>query len=457
MISASPLAASAVNSLRRLAVFATIASSLLLAACGGGGGGGNGSATLRAINLTTDLPSADLYTGTTKVFSGLTTDTLVSPTTLEANTYTVNVNAAGDSAAIFTGSYSLSKDQTYTAIIWGRQSSLRVSTIGEAEDTNNIADGNTRIRMFNATLDSGTVDIYVTTADVDPADVSPTQSGLTSGTLGGFRELTAKTYRIRVTGTGDPADVRLDIPSVTLAAKTYYTLAITEAGEGGVLLNGTLIAQQGAKTTVKNTNARMRVAASVGNFGLVSAKVGTQTLVSNWRSPKVGLSAGDYIQVPAGATSVTVSVNGTVQPAVPTTLTAGSDYTLMVLGTAAAPVAKLITDDNRVPNVASRAKVRIVNGLSSAATVAGYVTGASNSSTKDAASGAASDYVSVLASGTTSVQGLSSDAFDPIFSQTVTVSGTSLLAAQGVYSIFILDGQVTNGVAVPVGRLVKDR
>ena len=129
----------------------------------------------------------------------------------------------------------------------------------------------------------------------------------------------------------------------------------------------------------------------------------------------------------------------------------------MVLGTAAAPVTKLIADDNRVPNVASRAKVRIVNGLSTSATVAGYVTGASNSSTKDAASGAASDYVSVLASGTTSVQGLSSDAFDPIFSQTVTVSGTSLLAAQGVYSIFILDGQVTNGTAVPVGRLVKDR
>ena len=55
------------------------------------------------------------------------------------------------------------------------------------------------------------------------------------------------------------------------------------------------------------------------------------------------------------------------------------------------------------------------------------------------------------------VKTLSSDAFDPIFSQTVTVSGTSLLAAQGVYSIFILDGQVTNGSAVPVGRLVKDR
>ena len=77
--------------------------------------------------------------------------------------------------------------------------------------------------------DSGTVDVYVTTADVDPADVTPTQSGLTTGTLGGFRELTAKTYRIRVTGTGDPADVRLDIPSIALTAKTFYTLVITEA------------------------------------------------------------------------------------------------------------------------------------------------------------------------------------------------------------------------------------
>lgn len=452
MISASPLAAPAVNSLRRLAVFATIASSLVLAACGGGGGGGNGTASLRAINLTTDLPSADLYTGDTKQFTALATDTLATAISLEANTYTVNVKANNDAAALFTGSYSLSKDQNYTAIVWGRQSSLRVSTIGEAENTDDIATGNTRIRMFNATLDSGTVDVYVTTADVDPADVSPTQSGLTSGTLGGFRELTAKAYRIRVTGSGDPSDVRLDIPEITLAAKTYYTLAITQAGSGGVLLNGTLIAQQGAKTTVKNTNARVRVAASVGNFGVVSAKAGTSTIVSNWRSPKVGLSAGDYVQVAAGSTSLTVSINGAVQPSTTSTLEAGGDYTLLVYGSAAAPTTALIADDNRVPNVSSRAKIRVVNGLTGTATIAGLVSGSSNASTKEAASGQASEYASVLASGTTKIEAISSDAFDPIFSETVSVSGTSLLAAQGVYTIFILDGQAT-----PVGRLTKDR
>lgn len=457
MMSASPAAASAAQFLRRLAVFATVASSLVLAACGGGGGGGNGSATIRAINLTTDLPSADLYTGDTKQFSALATDAMSSTTSLEANTYTLNVKAANDAAALFTGSYSLSKDQTYTAIIWGRQSSLKVSTIGEAENTDDIASGNTRIRMFNATLDSGTVDVYVTTADVNPVDVSPVQSGLTSGTLAGFRELTAKEYRIRVTGTGDPSDVRLDIPAVTLAAKTYYTLVITQAGSGGVLLNATLIAQQGAKTTVKNTNARVRVAASVGNFGLVSARAGTTSLVSSWRSPKVGLSAGDYVQVTAGATTLTTSINGTVQPGIATTLTAGSDYTLLVYGTAAAPLTALIADDNRVPNVASRAKIRVVNGLSGTASVAGLVSGSSNASTKDALSGQASEYTAVLASGTTKIEALSSEAFDPIFTETVSVSGTSLLAAQGVYTIFILDGQVTNGAAVPVGRLTKDR
>lgn len=452
MISASPLAAPAVNLLRRLAVFATVASSLVLAACGGGGGDGNGSASLRAINLTTDLPSADLFTGDTKQFTALTTDSMATAVSLEANTYTVNVKANGDAAALFTGSYSLSKDQNYTAIVWGRQSSLRVSTIGEAENTDDIATGNTRIRMFNATLDSGTVDVYVTTADVDPADVSPTQSGLTAGTLGGFRELTAKAYRIRVTGSGDPSDVRLDIPEITLAAKTYYTMVITQAGTGGVLLNGTLIAQQGAKTTVKNTKARVRVAASVGNFGIVSAKAGTATIVSNWRSPKVGLSAGDYVQVDAGSTSLTVSINGVVQPSTTSTLEAGGDYTMLVYGTAAAPTTALIADDNRVPNVSSRAKIRVVNGLTGTATIAGLVSGSSNASTKEAASGQASEYASVLASGTTKIEAISSDAFDPIFSETVSVSGTSLLAAQGVYTIFILDGQTT-----PVGRLTKDR
>ncbi len=457
MTVASPAAARAASflrqPLRRLVLLAAVASTLGLAGCPGSGGGSSGSANIRAINLTTDLPSADLYTGTTKQFSALVTDTMASGITLDANTYTVNVNAANDPTAIFTGQYSLSKDQSYTAVVWGRQSSLKVSTLGESEDTNNIASGNTRIRIFNATLDSGTVDVYVVTSDVDPSTVAPTQSSLTGGTLAGFRELTAKSYRILVTGAGDPSDIRLEIPNVALASQTFYTLVITQAGGGGVLLNSTLIPQGGASTAYKNTSARVRVAASVGNFGVVSSKLGTTTVVTNWRSPKVGLTAGDYVQVPAGTVPLTVSINGTILTNTGNvTLTSGSDYTLLVYGTAASPTVTLISDDNRLPNIATRAKIRLVNGLSGTALLSALVSGTSNAGTNDVASGGASAYATVLAAGTTSVEVDSSQAFDPLFTQSVTISGQSLLAAQGVYTVFVLDGQ-----AAAVGRLTKDR
>ena len=437
---------------RRFALLATLASSLWLAACGGGGGGGNGSANIRAINLTTDLPSADLYIGDGKTFGAVATDTMASSITVDSNTYTVNVKSAGDSASLFTGSYSLSKDQNYTAVIWGRKSSLRVSTLGESEDAANVATGDTRIRAFNATLDSGTVDIYVTQTDDDLNDLAPTQASLTSGSLAGFRTLSAKAYRIRVTGAGDPSDVRLDLDGVTLNEKTFYTLVITPSGTGGVLLNGTLIAQGGAKTTANNTKARVRVVASVANGGVVSAKAGTTNLVTSWRSPKAPQSAGDYIQVTAGTLPLTVQVNGTVL-ATPgtTTLLAGSDYTLLVYGPAASPQTALFSDDTRVPSIASRAKVRLVNGRSGTSLLSALVSSATTG-TGDVASGNVSNDIVVPAAGSVKIDVSSSDAFDPIFTLGSTTSTQNLLVAQGVYTIFVIDG--TTG---PVGRVSRDR
>ena len=54
---------------RRLALLSLCAFVLGLAACGGGGGSDAGTAQIRALNLTADLPSIDLYTDTTKQFS----------------------------------------------------------------------------------------------------------------------------------------------------------------------------------------------------------------------------------------------------------------------------------------------------------------------------------------------------------------------------------------------------
>jgi hypothetical protein len=360
---------------------------------------------------------------------------------------------------LFTGSYALAKDQSYAAVIWGRKAALRVSTLGESEDSANLASGDTGIRMFNATLDSGTVDVYVTAADDDiSGQVGKTQASLTSGTLAGFRTLTAKSYRIRVTGTGDPSDVRLDISDIALAEKTFYTLILTPSGTGGVLLNGTLLAQGGTKTTITNTKSRVRVVASVADAGVVSARAGTVALVTNWQSPRVATTGnGGYVQVEGGSVALAVQVNGTTLPSGGnSTLVAGSDYTLLVYGTAAAPQTNLLADDNRVPSNTTTAKIRLVNGLTGTALLSGQVSSATTG-TGDIGTGLASDYINVPFAGSTEIDVYSSARFDPIFTLGSSTSTQNLLVGQGVYTIFIMDGVAAAADGRRSGRVVRDR
>ena len=209
-----------------------------LASCGGSSSD-TGTTHMRALNLTSDLASVDLFTDDVSRFSGVATDVVSASTDFTSGSYTVKVKRTGDGSALLTGTYSVAKDQHYTAVVWGRETALRLSTLPEDEDTANITTGNSRVRLFNATVDTGTVDVFLTASNTNLAEAAATQGSLTSGSLAGYRDISTGTYRLRVTGEKNPNDVRLDIPAVTLNEKTYNTIVLT-AGAGGVLVNGTL-------------------------------------------------------------------------------------------------------------------------------------------------------------------------------------------------------------------------
>ena len=433
---------------RRLTLLAALVSTVWLAACGGSGSGDSGgSATVRALNVVSDLPSADVYIGGTKQFAALPNDVVTTSLTVAANTYSINVNAAADAAALLTGSYALSKDKHYTAIVWGRQTALRLTTLPEDEDAASITAGNTRLRFFNATVDTGSLDVFVTATTVDLGDATPTQGSLTTGTLGGFRDLSAGTYRLRVTGAGDPNDVRLDIPSITLPALTYTTLMLT-AGGGGVLVNGTLIQQQAAVTSLKNTFARVRAVASVPSAGNVGVTLGSRTLVGSLRSPGIG----PYTAITAGTQTTTLSINGAVVSTLTNTLVPGADYTMLIYGdTTGAPKVALLTDDNRLPSVTTRSKIRIVNGIGSLDPLTMQVDYLTQTATSNIGSGTASPYATIVSTGSARLDITSPSAIDPLFTTTA-ATGTNLLQPQGVYTVFMLGGQTA-----PSGRLSRDR
>ena len=178
--------------------------------------------------------------------------------------------------------------------------------------------------------------------------------------LSSYATLDAGSWRLRVTGAGDSTDIRLDVPSITLADKKYTSLVLT-AGSGGMLVHASvLVQQQTGLVTARNTQARIRVVAGVESKGSVGVSWNGSTLAGSLRSPAVA----PYALVDAGEHALELRVNGSVVSTGSATLAAGADYSLLAFGDSAAARLSLISDDNRLPSSTSRAKLRLIHGAS---------------------------------------------------------------------------------------------
>ena len=79
--------------------------SALLAGCGGGGGGSSsGDASIRAINLSSDVASADLFFNDDKKFSALAADTLSDYSGATGQEWTLKLKKANDATTLLSGS-----------------------------------------------------------------------------------------------------------------------------------------------------------------------------------------------------------------------------------------------------------------------------------------------------------------------------------------------------------------
>ncbi|MFO1253739.1 MAG: DUF4397 domain-containing protein [Inhella sp.] len=201
-----------------------------LSACGGGGSSGGGNARLRLLNLSTDLGSLDLYTGDTARQTGVAAAALSPYVELGAATYTLKLRRAGGATDLLTGDRTLAKDEAYTAVVWGRESQLTVVTLSESEKLSELASGKTLVRVYNASADLGSVNVYLTSAAADLDASSPSHASLGAGQLSGYVSLGTGSYRLRITGAADSQDLRLDIPNLALGEK--QALTVLTAGSG---------------------------------------------------------------------------------------------------------------------------------------------------------------------------------------------------------------------------------
>lgn len=418
---------------------------LLLTACGGGGSDGPGY--VRLVNASSSNASLDLYVNDAKANSAIATNSVGDYASIGSGSYTFYLKSAGSSTAVLSTAQSVSDGVRNTLVAYNTAGSLRSRylTDNEAAPTS----GTAKFRVFNTSYEAGSLDVYVTAPTDSLTNLTPNAPTVGGERFSTYGEITAGTYRIRVTAAGDETDVRLDIPSVTLSDQQIQTLVLTST-PGGVLVNGLMINQQGALQTLANGYARVRLVAGATSAGTVAATVNGVALSAGTVSTGKPPAIGSYMQVPAGALTTAVSINGTDVSPSGLSATAGADLTLLVLGTATAPQVSLISDDNSPALTSGYVKLRLVNGVNglNAALTLQANNGVLSKST-NIAYGNAAESTLVVGSTTASPTPLE---VDSATSSSALYSANVALLTPGVYTLFML-----GDAAAPAAVLRLDR
>jgi len=406
-----------------------VATGVALSGCGSSDS--SSSTSLRVLNATNSHPSIDLQVNAVVVEPGTATDAVSAYAGPASGSNTLQITDAGVTTALATTVPTLSGGNHYTVVAYEVGSTVKTAIV--SEDNTTPTSGTAQMRLYNTVVNAGKLDAYVanvanctstTLSTLSPLTTFTSTTTVTATTLATY---SPGTYRVCVTGAGNSADLRMEL-SVTLVSQQIAFVVMTPT-TGGALINGSVLTQQGSNVATRNTNARVRLASAVSGNATVSATATASGVTTTIDSASVAPAFGYYVLVPNAAsqtlsiTSVGSSFSGSV--AAPTGLAAGGDYTLLVYGTTA-PVATLLTDDNRPPTDGTSVKLRLIHGVTGNV---GSLTLTANSSlvASGLAAGTASGYVAVTANTTTTTLKLTSsvagalltDVNDPLSANTV--------------------------------------
>ena len=416
---------------------------------GGCGNGSSGSANIRLLNVSTGYTSLDLYASNnnntspnyTAQSQGVAYDSVSSYAAIASGTYSVEFRKNGVSSALATdGSENLTDGSHATYVGYG--SSGNFGSVKISEDQSSANTGYTKVTVINAS-EAGNVDVYLTDSTTDLVNASPLVSNIATGGTSTIT-LTSGKYRLRVVGTGNTTDLRTDVAQVTFNDTSVNSLLLTST-KGGMLVNVSLLPQQGSLTTYNTTQARIRGATGIANGTVVNATLNGASILTN---ATVGVIGGTYTLVNSGDAPVTLNVDGTAVTVANQTLAAGGDYTFLVWSNSSGTQTTLIADDNTLPaSLTAKSRVRLLNGLSGIGDpltlLVNFQTGATNVTLGTASA------LAQFASGTNNEV----DVIDTNTSATLLTKTTLTLDAGGVYTMFMAGG----GNSPVNGTLRKDR
>jgi Domain of unknown function (DUF4397) len=409
-----------------------------LSACGGDD---DDNAQVRILNASLDYGPIDIYFDDELKHSNVAYGTVSGYLDYKSESKTLKITRHANSSAIYETTANPGKGNKHIYVVYGPDGSLRMNQYSENEG--DAAADKSKLRVLNASSDSGSLDLFASTSATEVKDLLARTGGIGSGSVTSWLEIDKGNYRTWFTASGDKEDLRLSTPPITLADKKNHTIVLLPSS-GGALVNAIVFQQGEAATRIDNEFARIRLVAGRTNGERIVVNTSqTDRILSN-SSPSIS----SYVLVAKGATTVNVTSNGAVFAQLNTSFEAGSDNTLLAYDDGGVGSAVLLVDSNRAPTQSNRAKVRLVNGFADTG-ASGLTLNADYSPIgSNVALGKASTYGSITAGTYSRLDVSETSGAAPVY----LAKDDTIFASGAVYTFFMLGNR-----ASPAGILRKDR
>lgn len=203
---------------------------LLCVATGATTGCGSSTAKVRVMNASPGQGSITATVGGTSVATDLAYATASGYTSVSSGSATLKVEQSSTSNSIIDQSISLTSKDDYTILVANYSTSVAVVTL--TDNNSSPSSGDCNLRIVQAAPGLQTADVYVVAPGTSLSSVSPNVSSLSFESASSYLPLTAGTYEVYFTATGQKV-AYIDSGPLSLSTGQVRTLVGLDGSAGG--------------------------------------------------------------------------------------------------------------------------------------------------------------------------------------------------------------------------------
>ncbi len=316
-------------------------------------------ASVRVMNLMTDTTSVSVQVAGNNTYTNVAPETATGYQSFDNVTTSFSVFLNGSTTSGISFSVPLAGEQPYTLLVFGTAQSPSATLLSEVAKA--PTNGNIQVSVFNAALNNGAVDIYVTTPGADITQLNPNYTYVSFNGSSLNLAFAPGTYQIQVTQQGTKT-VLFDSGGTVLQPNIALSLVLYSRGSAS-LVNTAVLQSQGPTGFLNSIFAQLKgVNGGDPAIGPVNQLLGTLAVNANIAYG----TASTYFKGPAGNTTINFEASatpGAIVASVPGTLSAARDYSAFLVGAAGAQQAYLLQDMNVPPTASGTVRLRFVNAM----------------------------------------------------------------------------------------------